>query len=326
MEKGEIEMIDRIQISAMQDLDIHEAKQIWVSQFELYCDDRNFPLYWREQTELLEKFLMKKIENQCAIVAKRDNRLVGFLAYDSFDFHGENSVFCPAIGHAAVEEYKESVYLALYKSISQEWINKTIFNHMWTVFFNDVKLKSVLFDLGYGSYLIDAFSECKIHFNEKSICKIRKATTTDADILFELVKESIQYYGSAPLFLKREEVTIEEIEELIVNSNVFLAWHQDTAVGFIHIRIAEHHNFIDLSVKDCGLIDEIGAYIKSDYRNKNIGIELLNCVNEYCREMKSPYIHVDFETANVYANKFWLKYFTPMLLSMRRPINKNIND
>ena len=73
------------------------------------------------------------------------------------------------------------------------------------------------------------------------------------------------------------------------------------------------------------MISEIGAYIKLEYRNKKIGMELLKFANNYCRGISAPYIHVDFETANLYGNKFWRKYFTPMLLSMRRTINKDIN-
>lgn len=58
-----------------------------------------------------------KINRKSAIVAKLEERVVGFLACDEFPFHGENSVFCPAIGHAAIEEYKESVYIQLYTSM-----------------------------------------------------------------------------------------------------------------------------------------------------------------------------------------------------------------
>jgi GNAT superfamily N-acetyltransferase len=319
-------MISDIQISSMQEVDIIEAKNIWVRQYELYCSDSSFPLYWKEETELLEKFLKMKIQHQSVFVAKHKGRLVGFLAYDTFPFNGENSVFCPTIGHAAVEEYKESVYLALYKSISQQWVNQNIFNHMWTIFYNDLKLKAILFDLGYGSYLIDAMNNCDIKDSEESIYEIRVASAGDADVLYELVRESNDYYASAPLFLKRDEVTIEEIEEIITKNAVFIAWEQEIAIGFMSIRISERNNFIDLSVKNCGLIDEIGAYIKADYRNKKIGIKLLKHAADHCRAAKAAYIHVDFETANLYANKFWGKYFTPMLLSMRRTVNKNINE
>ncbi len=323
---GEICMNNILQISNMTDLDIGEAEKIWVDQYECYCNDSSFPLYWKGQKELLGKYLRMKIKNQSAIVAKLENRVIGFLAYDVFPFNGEDSVFCPAIGHAAIEEYKENVYHSLYKSISQEWVNKNIFNHMWTIFYNDDKLKTILFDLGYGSYLIDAFSDCNIKCSEKAIHDIRKVTTKDTDVLYELVKESNQYYSSAPLFLKRDELTLKEVEEMILENNIFIAWDKETPIGFMNLSIADDNNFIDFSVKNCGLIDEIGAYIKLEYRNKRIGIELLKAVNDYCREIDAKYIHVDFETSNLYGNKFWKKYFNPMLLSMRRTINKNINN
>lgn len=319
-------MIKDLQIRHMKDEDINEAKEIWVAQYNLYCDSNDFPVYWKEDTSLLVKFLSVKIKKQSALVAKLDGKIVGFLAYDEFPFNGEDSVFCPALGHGAIEEHKEIVYLELYKSISQEWVSKSIFNHMWTIFFNDKKLKKVLFDLGYGSYLIDAFSECNIKYDEKTICDIRKAATKDTNVLYELVKESNQYYASAPLFLKRDEVSYEEIEEIISKNNVFIAWSQELPVGFINVSLSKNNNFINLSTKNCGLLDEIGAYIKPEYRSKNIGLQLLVTANDYCTQVETKHIHVDFETANLYANKFWKKYFTPMLLSMRRTVNKNIND
>lgn len=318
-------MNNKIQITNMTDTDIAESERIWVDQYEIYCNEDNFPCYWKEQRELLGRFLRMKIKNGNAIVAKIENKVIGFLTYDEFPFNGENSVFCPAIGHAAAEEYKEVAYHALYKSISQEWVNKNIFNHMWTIFYNDDKLKTMLFDLGYGSYLIDAFSDCNIKCSEKTTHDIRRATAKDADVLYEIVKESNQYYSSAPIFLKRDELTLKDVEELIVKNNVFIAWDKETPIGFMNLSIAENNNFIDLSVKDCGLIDELGAYIKLEYRNKKIGSELLQTVNDYCREANSKYIHVDFETSNFYGNKFWRKHFTPMLFSMRRTINKDIN-
>jgi len=99
-------MIREIEVTTMEDSDINEAKKIWVRQYELYCDNSEFPLYWKQDTELLEKFLDERIKNQSAVVAKLDNRVVGFLAYDEFPFNGEDTVFCPVIGHSSIEEYK----------------------------------------------------------------------------------------------------------------------------------------------------------------------------------------------------------------------------
>ncbi|MFN7251559.1 MAG: GNAT family N-acetyltransferase [Anaerobacillus sp.] len=174
--------------------------------------------------------------------------------------------------------------------------------------------------------MIDAMNNCDINYSEETKYEIKAASLEDVGVLSELVSESNEYYASAPLFLKRDEVTIEEIKEIITKNTVFIAWEQEIAIGFMNLSISERNNFIDLSVKNCVLIDEIGAYIKAEYRNKKIGIKLLKHAADHCRAAKVPYIHVDFETANLYANKFWAKYFTPMLHSMRRKVNKNVND
>jgi len=98
------------------------------------------------------------------------------------------------------------------------------------------------------------------------------------------------------------------------------------AIGFINVSVSQDKNIIEMWTENCGLIDEIGAYIKPQYRGKGIGKELLKNVFDFCKSNSIQSIHVDYETANIFANKFWKKYFRPMLLSVRRTINKNIND
>jgi len=319
-------MIYECKVSSMQKIDVEIAIKMWTDQYRKYCGNNNdFPAYWGSNINDIESFLNNKVETNSAIIAKLDNKIVGFLAYDEFPFNGEDSVFCPAIAHCATEEYKESAYLSLYKSISQQWTNKGILNHMWTIFYNDTELKNILFDLGYGSYLIDAFSSLNIKPEGECLFEIKKADLEDINTLYLLVEESEEYYKSAPLFLKRDKISKEEISELISKSNVFIAWDKEKAVGFINLSTANNNNPIDMSIDNCGLIDEIGAYIKLEYRGEKIGEQLLKSVSEYCSLNKISGIHVDFETANLYANKFWRKYFSPMLLSMRRTINKNIN-
>lgn len=320
-------MTSRLTVSKMKEADIIQAIKIWEGQYERYCiSDNAFPHHWRKNREKIEGFLNHKVLDGTAIVAKSDNKTVGYLAYDEFPFNGEKSVFCPAAAHAACEEYKENAYLSLYENISEEWVNRNIFNHMWTINYNDTELRSILFDLGFGSYLIDAFACTDIRINSSSVCTIRKAGAQDLEALYDLVEESREYYGKAPLFLKRDQYTRKDILQIIQNNSVFIAWENENAVGFINLSIAQSDNYIDLSVKNSGLIDEIGAYIKLNYRNKGIGKLLTEAVFNHCNSNNIQTIHVDFETANLYANKFWRKYFKPMLLSVRRTINKNIND
>jgi GNAT superfamily N-acetyltransferase len=299
--------------------------KIWKEQYGLYCNNKAFPEYWRTNTSEIEGYLNEMIDAEKAIAAIIDGRVAGFLTYDEFDFNGEASSFCPAIGHAAIEECKELVYLSLYKYISQKWVEKNVFNHLWMIFFNDIKLKNLLFDLGFGSHLIDAFSNLDMKQDRQTEYKITAANAGNVDELYELVKESELYYGSAPIFLRRPEATKENVSEMISKGTVFVAWDKGTAIGFMNLSVSESSDTEALFDKSNGLIDEIGAYIKPEYRSKGIGSSFLKVIGDHCRRNNIPTVHVDFETANPYANKFWRKYFDPMLISMRRTINKNIN-
>jgi GNAT superfamily N-acetyltransferase len=320
-------MFYNYEITNMQETDINKAMEIWINQYKRYCSDNDaFPAYWRDKTDELEGFLRDKIHNSRAVVAKIDNEVVGFLSYEEFPFNGEDTIFCPIIGHSAVEENKESIYLSLYKNISQRCVDRGVFNHMWTIFYNDTELRRALFEVGYGSYLIDAFSTLDINGVDNCPYEVRKATIDDAAELYELVEESREYYSSAPLFLRRDKMSVEEIEQIIENSNVYIALDKDAAVGFINLSVGEENSPFDMSTCHSGLVDEIGAYIKSEHRGQNLGKVLLKSIGDCCRENNVSYVHVDFETANLFANKFWKKYFEPMLLSMRRTVNKDIND
>lgn len=320
-------MWNKIITCRMQESDITQALGIWQEQYERYCSsDEAYPDYWKSNTGELEEFLRSKVQDATAIVAKLDKAVIGFMAYDLFPFNGENSVFCPPTAHAAVEEYKQEAYLSLYKSVSKEWVDRDIFNHMWIINYNDLKLRVILYDLDFGSYLVDGFTCPNIEINCTSGYQIRKAELQDLEILYSLVEESRQYYSSAPIFLKRDLYSTDDISKVIRNSNVFIAFDGSKAIGLINLSVSKENDIINLSVSNSGQIDELGAYIKPEFRGKGLGKELLKSVFDFCNSQGIKSIHVDFETANLFANKFWKKYFNPMLLSVRRTINKNIND
>jgi len=311
----------------MKESDISQAAAIWVGQYKQHCGaSESFPMSWTEDTSEIVSFLRKKVADKKAIVARLGDRLLGYLAYDEFPFHGEKSVFCPAIAHAAIDEHREETYRSLYEAGSREWVNENALNHMWTVFHNDSGLRRLLYDLGFGSYLVDAFACTNKRIVASTGRGITRAEPQDAEILYDLVEESREYYRSAPLFLVRERLSRDDLLEIVRNSNVFIAWAGGEAVGFINVSVSRKNNAIDLSLEHCGLIDEIGAYIKPEHRSLGLGKQLLQRAFDSCWSNGIECIHVDFETANLYAGRFWPKHFHPMLLSVRRPINKDIND
>ena len=134
-----------------------------------------------------------------------------------------------------------------------------------------------------------------------------------------------EYYRSAPLFLKRDIETQEEVKKYIIGENnaIFIALKENKIVGFINIRKSEENDQITLVRKNTGLIDPLGAYIKKEFRQFGLGTQLLNNVFDWCNQNDIKNIHVDFESANQNAHQFWPKYFVPILFSVKRRINND---
>jgi len=307
--------------------EISPAIQIWHNQYKKYCSRDIFPDFWDGGRKEIESYLLIQLEKGNAIVAKKDEAIAGFMAWMYIDFHGEKSAFCPTVSHAAIEGDKEQVYRVIYNYASQKWVENNTFNHLWMFFENDRTLKNILYDIGFGSHVVDACQKTS-EFTLQIDCpyRVSKATPEDADLLFSLVEESRRYYLDAPIFLKRNVYTKESLLSIIKRSDVFIAWDNSVPVGMINIVLSKRYNIETLAGIGSGEIGDLGAYIKPEYRGKGIGTRLLKEVFDHCRNASIPYVHLSYETANPYANRFWRKYFKPIILSVRRTVNKDANS
>jgi GNAT superfamily N-acetyltransferase len=180
--------------------------------------------------------------------------------------------------------------------------------------------------LGFGSYVVDAYAQPnKIEDGFECPYQIWLAEVQHLKDLKKLYHESLRYYKAAPLFLKREPDTTEYIKEMIEAFNIYIAWDGNKMIGFVQVSTATKNDPETLVTRKCGLIEGLGIYIKPEYRGKLLGISLLNDAFDYCDENSLDFLHVDFETANPYGNKFWRKHFKPMTMSVRRTVNKDAN-
>jgi GNAT superfamily N-acetyltransferase len=314
------------QIVEMKKADITQAMALWRRLFMKYCGDGSFPDFWDGGQETIESYLTQQIEIGNAIIAKTRKALVGYMAWMYFDFHNEKTAFCPVIGHAALIEDDKSIYHALYTATSQRWVKDNRFNHLWMTFYDYTELKDMLYDIGFGSYVIDACQ--KVPQNVlKTNCpyKITKAVFDDVDALLELENELNNYLLNPPIFLKREGCSTNNIVRIINKNEVFLAWDNGSLIGVMSLKLDQGYHFEKLTTTDSGYIGSPGAFVKAEYRGKGVGTRLLTEVLDCCAEAGKPFVHVSFETANPYASRFWPKYFRPVLSSLRRTINKDAN-
>lgn len=62
-------------------------------------------------------------------------------------------------------------------------------------------LKDMLYDIGFGSHVIDAYKKIEKPVSQiDSKYRISVAAYSDAEVLLELIKESVHFYIESPIF------------------------------------------------------------------------------------------------------------------------------
>ncbi len=303
--------------------DVSDALNLWRAQFDRYCKHDSFPDFANGGEETIKRYLLEQIEKGNAVVAKREERIVGYMAWMCFDFHSERTAFLPIAGHAASLGDEIGIYEEMYAYAAQIWVPDDRFNHLWMTYFDDEALKNRLYDLGFGSYVVDACQSTAKRMESSCDYPIHFATLKDADALLAFANTSTAYYLSSPLFLKRNPHTKAEMIELIENDYVLLAWDGGKIVGFMSFSTKQNFHFEHLTTPDSSA--RVGIFTDPKYRQKGIGSAMLAKAFEFCRKKGKYFIHVNFETANPNAIQFWPKYFRPAVRSVRRTVNKDAN-
>ena len=81
-----------------------------------------------------------------------------------------------------------------------------------------------------------------------------RATSSDAEILLELAKESIYYYMNSPIFLRRSDFELDDVIDIIKTDYLLVAWDNDIPIGFMNLSVQSGYNIENLASANTGLI------------------------------------------------------------------------
>ena len=88
---------------------------------------------------------------------------------------------------------------------SKKWIQDDRFNHLWMTFYDDVGLQERLYNLGFGSYVIDACRKTAPQtLTSTPTYRITEATQDDVDEVLAMENESEDNLLRPPVFLVRQ--------------------------------------------------------------------------------------------------------------------------
>jgi len=301
-----------------------EILELWKNQYQAELSEKGFlPNTWSLRSNEIKAFLRGQSGHEHFAVATKGGEVVGYMFFQVFPFHGEATAFCPIMGHAEKGARRE-VLERLYQNLSEGLVAKGVLSHIITYFAHDKVVEDAVFALGFGLVVIDAFrsTKCIQSISSPVGVKIVKATPDNVCDVKALGEESREYYSRAPIFLNRSSKPQEYYQGLLDSSDVavYLAFVDEQPVGFMGVRRNKELRFVDLCDTKTALIDEVGAYTKPAYRGRDIGTTLLSRCLEWCRLNEITVVHVDFESANLLARSFWLKFFTETLKSAKRTV------
>lgn len=314
-----------LEIEPIKEIHLSKVIDIWLSQYkESIASGSLVSQSWLTNISLLRNFITNHINEKKGVVARSGDAIVGYFLFDSFMFHGENTAFSPIIGHGALSSYKVLSYQAMYQYLSTEWIEQGILNHLLTFFSYDRLLKDFLYELGFGLYGVDAFrSTDPILLSDGNLTILEADMNLIADLI-RLEEDCRLFFKQAPLFLVSNPHSLDYYKNVFENEGktIFLAKIHDEVVGFITISKNDDEDMMTLADKSTGMIT--GTFVQPEHRSSGIGTYLLQRCVEWSQKMGLDRIHVDFESANLFGYRFWLKHFTPALYSVNRKINHDI--
>ena len=324
MEKTDNIPYNSITIEQMQEEHIHKSVDLWTKEYQKMVT-KGLPRNWLTAPTPITSYLKGHAKTGRGVVATNGGEVIGYMVYDIFPFHGAETAYIPITGHSAAEHGRAKTYQTMYRHLSDIWVKDKILDHIITFFSPDTLLKNELYHLGFGLYAVDAFRSNQPIHSEHS-ASIMKASIDDIEDIHRLGKESRAYSREAPYFLARHNEKRGYYEDFLENNDaaVFMAEVDGEKVGFMSIRKNNVDDIVTLANRNTARIDELGAYITDSRRGQGIGVELLKNVVDWCRERGIKSIHVDYESANLYATRFWPRYFTPAMYSVKRRIHPDI--
>ena len=271
--------------------------------------------------------LREMLAYSAGVAAVEDGRLAGYLGWwiaDDFRDTGRRGAYVPLWGHAvdagADERRARRITRALYAAASQAWYEAGCQVHAVTRPADDPLVHAFWFWSGFGALVIDAVRPAQpLYLPAPSGFTIRKAGPEDARTLAALENEHWQHYGRPPVLMTYNHASdAEACARLLADpaNSFWLAIDGDQAVAYLRFEPAS--DGAAEVVSDSSSIACTGAYTRPAYRGRGAAAALLDAALRRFQQQGLRRCTVDFETINPEASAFWLRFFTPVCLSMTR--------
>ena len=314
-----------IEISAIQPADYSLAAALFVNDYnQLRAKIPILPATMASKDHLAA--MLSGLFNQCrGLAARQGGELVGYLGwYNASHFRGTSrrGAYVPEYGHAAMMQVMPQVYRALYQEAARIWTTAGAQLHAITVLAHHQPEREFWSWNGFGMLVVDAIRPVQpLEHQPASDLTIRKASLSDADILHELDVEHCRHYTQPPVFMSPEQASPcspREWQDFLSQpeNSAWIALEGDTPAGFI--RFDAHENGGSAILEGDFTVFISGAYVRPAARARGLASAILNAALQDYAAKGYLRCTLDFESVNLHASAFWLRYFQPVAYSLLR--------
>ena len=280
------------------------------------------PATW-ESAAAIEPILADLAEAGSGVAAFDGPRLTGHLVAWPGARQDLSWAFSPEVGNVAEGVDGRGVREAMYAEMAADWVARGTESHVVAVPATDRAALETWQWLGFGVSTVDAIRDLRpIGRAGPADVRYRRGGPSDVDAMIALEEGLRVHVAGSPVFFvlgppRTEVIQAERLSDPAIAT--FIAEDAGGPVGYLRIGPAADDGAT--IIRDPGTASITGAFTVPERRGKDIASTLLDAALSWARTEGYVRCAVDFESANLLARRFWLRFFTAVVLSLTRRID-----
>lgn len=296
------------------------------------------PAAW-ESPDATAPLIARIIDAGPALAAFERGRLVGYLAGWIGAGRGLRWSFSPEWANAAAGDDPRLVREALYTAIAGEWLDAGALRHLVSTMATATGALETWSWLGFGIDTVDAIRDLSptvmadrapdpppvppaAPTAPAAPLQIRRAGVDDVAAVARLERGLRDHLAAPPvLFVLGPERTNSEHERLLADAAMATFVAEASGSGAVaYLRIGPVADDVAAAVRDPSTAAITGAFTVESRRRGGVATALLDAALGWARSEGRERCSVDFESRNVLARRFWLRWFRPAVLTVGRSV------
>jgi ribosomal protein S18 acetylase RimI-like enzyme len=284
-------------------------------------------LYEKTYKDILTASLKDIFKSRYGAVAVEGGKVLGYLSFwggINGQFGNVKGSFSPMFANAYEGENRGKIASLLFQHASEEMIKEEFLSYAICAYSHDTEVMTALTMNGFGIRCSDAIRNIDkpLNIQINTNYSYEEIHYSKAGSLLSLKNSLARHLRKSPTYLPNEEFSEESFIEMCYKrqSRFFVVKDKSEIIGYFEIK-NDGETFI---TEEPDYLHICGAYLKENYRGKNILQSLLSFVLEILKNDGIKRLGVDCETINPTALRFWGKYFDSYTYSFVRRVDERI--